>query len=120
MFKKGEMRTSRTKRFFQQKSPPAQWIYFGLPIWISFGGGHAGAAGGASMEHRTLTCKDDVHKLHKELYIEYIEYIDIWYPPPQKKPVCIQNHPLRCMYTESCLIFVQLWDIDGTLTTLPA
>lgn len=27
---------------------------------------------------------------------------------------------LRCMYTESCLIFVQLWDIDGTLTTLPA
>ena len=27
---------------------------------------------------------------------------------------------LRCMYAESCLIFVQLWDIDGTLTTMPA
>ena len=92
---KGRDENFENQAFFQQKSPPPQWIYFGLPIWISFGGGHAGAAGGATMEHRTLTCKDDVHKLHKELYI-CIEYIDLWYPPPppkKKKTVCIQNHP---------------------------
>ena len=72
-FQKGRDENFENKAFFQQKSLPPQWIYFGLPIRISFGGGHAGAAGGATMEHGTLTCKDDVHKLHKKImYIQNI------------------------------------------------